>query len=129
MGSVEVVVGPPGREACPDVRERGEQGLVEEFVPQPSVEALDEGILDRLARGDVVPVDPGAVGEAQDGVRGELVPLSLTIMPGLPRVAMSASSSRATRSPDSDVSATSARHSRVQSSTTVSTLKRRQSVI
>jgi len=33
MRSVEVVVGPPGRQACSDVRERGEQRLVEKLVP------------------------------------------------------------------------------------------------
>ena len=31
MGSVEVVVGPPGRQARPDVRERGEQRLVQQL--------------------------------------------------------------------------------------------------
>ena len=49
-----------------------EQRLVEQLVPQPAIEALGEGILDRLARSDVVPVDPLPVGEAEDGVRGEL---------------------------------------------------------
>ena len=44
------------------------------------------------------------------------VPLSLTIVLGLPRRAIRRSSSRATRLPDSEVSATAARHSRVQSS-------------
>jgi hypothetical protein len=42
-------------------------------------------------------------------------PLSLTIIFGLPRVAINWSSSRATRTPPSEVSATSARHSLVQS--------------
>ena len=41
------------------------------------------------------------------------VPLSLTTVCGLPRMPMSRVNSRATRTPDSDVSATSARHSRV----------------
>ena len=44
------------------------------------------------------------------------VPLSETQAAGLPRSAMIASSSRPTRRPDSEVSATSARHSRVKSS-------------
>ena len=47
------------------------------------------------------------------------VPLSETHMAGRPRAAMRASSSRTTRKPGRDVSATSARHSRVKSSTTV----------
>jgi hypothetical protein len=41
------------------------------------------------------------------------VPLSLTTVCGLPRIPISRVSSRATHPPDSDVSATSARHSRV----------------
>ena len=47
------------------------------------------------------------------------LPLSLTIIFGLPRSATSRSSSRTTRTRDSDVSASWVRHSRVQSSTTV----------
>ena len=52
------------------------------------------------------------------------VPLSLTIMAGLPRASMRVSSSRATRIPDSEVSATNARHSRVKSSTMAKIRKR-----
>jgi hypothetical protein len=52
-------------------------------------------------------------------------PLSLTTISGLPRIVVNVSSSRATRAPDSDVSATSARHSRVKSSTTQSIQNRR----
>lgn len=55
---MQIVIGAPGRHGCPDVGERWEQGLIEQFVPQPAVEALDERILDWLARGNVVPVDP-----------------------------------------------------------------------
>ena len=87
--------------------ERGEQRLVQQLVAQPAVEALDEGVLDRLARGDVVPVDlRRSCDQPRIALEVSSVPLSLTIMAGLPRVAMSASSSRATRSPESDVSAT-----------------------
>src|SRR6476660_8774561 len=56
------------------------------------------------------------------------LPLSLTIIFGLPRLTMRRSSSRATRKPESEVSATSARHSRVQSSTIARIRKRRPSV-
>ncbi|ESZ54411.1 hypothetical protein X729_28500 [Mesorhizobium sp. L103C131B0] len=38
--------------------ERGEQRLVQQFVAQAAVEALDEGILHRLARRDVGPFHP-----------------------------------------------------------------------
>lgn len=37
--------------------ERCEQGLVQELVAQPAIEALDEGVLDRLSGIDVVPID------------------------------------------------------------------------
>ena len=56
------------------------------------------------------------------------VPLSLTIISGRPRRAITASSSRPTLAPDSDVSATRAMHSRVKSSTTASMRNRRLSV-
>ena len=56
------------------------------------------------------------------------VPLSETMVLGFPRPAMRLSSSRASRAPDSDVSATRQRHSRVKSSTTARTRKRRPSV-
>ena len=56
------------------------------------------------------------------------MPLSLTIVLGLPRSTKSLSSSRATRIPEIEVSATSARHSRVQSSTTIRTRMRRPSM-
>jgi hypothetical protein len=45
------------------------------------------------------------------------VPLSLTIIAGRPRHCTMVSNSRATRAPDNDVSATSARHSRVYACT------------
>ena len=56
------------------------------------------------------------------------LPLSLTTIFGLPRSIISRSSSRATRMPESEVSATSAKLSRVQSLTTVRMRKRRPQV-
>nr|P17986.1 RecName: Full=Insertion element ISR1 uncharacterized 30.8 kDa protein A [Rhizobium sp.]CAA29833.1 unnamed protein product [Rhizobium sp.] len=56
------------------------------------------------------------------------MPLSLTMVSGRPRCRMTASNSRTTRAPDSEVSATSAKHSRVQLSITVRMRKRRPSV-
>ena len=53
--------------------------------------------------------------------------MSLTTVEGGPRIATIPSSSRATRSPDSEVSATRPRHSRVQLSITHTTRKRRPS--
>ena len=46
--------------------------LVEALVTQAAVEALDEAILHRLARGNVVPFDTVVLLPAQDRVRGQL---------------------------------------------------------
>jgi len=51
---------------------RREQRLVQQFIAQPAVEALDGGILHGFARRDVVPVDTALVSPAEDGVAGEL---------------------------------------------------------
>jgi hypothetical protein len=56
------------------------------------------------------------------------VPFSPTQRNGLQRRAAMASNSRATRAPNSDVSAARHRHSRVKSSTTIRMRKRRPSV-
>jgi hypothetical protein len=42
VGSDRVVVVAPGLEVLASLGERAEQGLVEEFVSEPSVEALHE---------------------------------------------------------------------------------------
>ena len=72
MGSDRVVVPAPGRQDGPGMGERGEQGFVQAFVPEPAVEAFDEGVLGRLAGGDVVPFDPPVLAPAQDRRRGQL---------------------------------------------------------
>jgi hypothetical protein len=53
------------------------------------------------------------------------VPLSVTIICGLPRLPMSTVNSRATRLPEIEVSGIAARHSRVTSSTMLRMRKRR----
>lgn len=64
-----VVIVSPYRKPPPGVSEACEDGLVEEFIAQPSVEALDERILGRLAGRDVMPVDAGAVLPVEHGAR------------------------------------------------------------
>ena len=54
------------------MRQRSEQRLVEAFVAQPPVEALDEGVLCRLAGRDIVPGDPPLGRPAQDRHAGQL---------------------------------------------------------
>jgi hypothetical protein len=57
MRSHRVVVVPPNCQYFAGVGKGREQRLIEALVPQPSVEALDEGILLRLSGRDVVPRD------------------------------------------------------------------------
>ena len=129
-----VVIAPLGLEHDAGVRERVEQGLVQELVQKAAVEALVEAVLLRLSRRDVVPGIAGLIGPTRDGVRGQRRSprdkpegrlLSLITLFGRPRICTIRSSSRATRRPEIEVSATSARHSRVQLSTTVRIRKRR----
>jgi len=54
------------------VGEREEQRLVEELVAHAPVEALDESVLGRLPRLDVMPIDLGRRRPADRRVRGEL---------------------------------------------------------
>ncbi len=53
------------------MRQRAKQRLVQQLVPEPSVEALDESVLARLPGGDVVPGDAAFVGPAQHGIGGQ----------------------------------------------------------
>ena len=59
----------------------------------------------------VVPVDASLVGPVQVAFEVNSVPLSLTMVAGRPRWRTTLSSSRATRNPDSEVSAARPRHS------------------
>ena len=72
MRSVGVVVDPPCFDDLAGLVQVGEQMLVEALVPQSAVEALDEAILHRLARCDVVPFDAVLLLPSKDGVRREL---------------------------------------------------------
>lgn len=53
MWSCLVAIGPPASERDAASGQRGEQRLVQYLIPQLAVEALDEGVLHRLARRDV----------------------------------------------------------------------------
>src|SRR5262249_28376863 len=70
--SYVVVIGLPASERDASLGQRREQRLVQQLIPQPTVEALDEGILHGLARRDVVPGDTALIGPCQDGVAGQL---------------------------------------------------------
>lgn len=69
---VGVVVDPPCFDDLAYLDEVGEQGFVQAFVSKLAVEALDEAILHRLARRDVMPFDAALLLPGQDGIRREL---------------------------------------------------------
>ena len=58
MGAVNVVASAPVRERGAGVGQRREQGFVQQFVAQPSVEAFDKGILGRFAWRDTGSTSP-----------------------------------------------------------------------
>jgi hypothetical protein len=66
--SVGVVVDPPFFDDLARLLDVGEQVFVEAFVAQAAVEALDEAILHRFARRDVVPFDGMLLLPSQDGI-------------------------------------------------------------
>lgn len=70
------------------------------IIPQPAVEALDKRVLHGFALRDVAPFDTALVHLYQDGVAVSSLPLSPTIILGFPRLIISRSSSRVTRSPE-----------------------------
>src|SRR5579871_708465 len=66
-----VVVVLPDCQRLARMTEGDEQRLVQELIAQPSVEALDKGVLYRLARRDVVPFDLALLRPAQDREAGQ----------------------------------------------------------
>ena len=70
-----VVVRPPGLDDPSRRSQRGEQVLVQALVAQATIKALDEAVLLRLARSDVVPLDPGVLAPGEDGVTGQFGPI------------------------------------------------------
>ena len=76
MGAEGVVADPPVLDNPSRLGKRGEDVLVQALVAKPAVEALDEGVLDRLAWRDVMPMDPRRIREGEDGVGGELRPVA-----------------------------------------------------
>src|SRR5438067_1550512 len=72
MRSHRVVIVLPDYQYFAGMGKGREQGLVEAFVPQPAVEALDERILLRLSGRDVVPLDAVLLRPAQHRHASEL---------------------------------------------------------
>ena len=72
MRSECVVVDPPFFDDPSGLWQAGKEVLIEALVAQPAIEALDEAVLGRLARCDVVPFHAPFFLPGQDGARGEL---------------------------------------------------------
>jgi hypothetical protein len=108
-----IVAQPPAFDDGAGFGQGGEDLLVQALTARATVEALDEAVLLWLAGRDVMPVNAGAVDPFQDGA-------------GLPRQAIRASNSRASRLPLIEVSTTRASASRVKSSTMARIRNRRR---
>lgn len=72
MGPDSVVVGPPGVDDRPSVGKVAKQVLVEAFVAEAAIETLDEPVLLRFSRCDIVPRYRPLFLPGQDRVRGHL---------------------------------------------------------
>lgn len=69
-----VVMAPAGKHPA-GVGEAVEDLLIEAFVAEPAIEALDEAVLLRLSGCDIVPGDPSLVLPFQDGPAGQFGPV------------------------------------------------------
>src|SRR6188472_3158215 len=72
MGALGVIVVAPSLDLLAGVTQRAEPVQVETLVAQLAVEALDEGVLDRLARLDEAQPDTGALRPIEHGAAGAL---------------------------------------------------------
>lgn len=114
MRSFGVVVAAPWRELDADLGKRAEQRLVQELVAQAAIEALDEGVLLRLAGLDVVLVETMALRPAEHRQAGELGVIVGDTLPGQPAGGdQGLQLADHARPPGSEVSATRHRFSRV----------------
>lgn len=84
MGPHRVVVDPPALDDPPGLRERNEDIFVEAFIPQLPVEGFHESVLNRLAWRDVMPLDAVSSTQLSTALLVNSVPLSETIINGLP---------------------------------------------
>ncbi len=121
-----VVVDAPVLDDPPCRGQRGEHVLVQALVAKLAVEALHEAVLHRLARLRCsARRSQFSVVHFSIALQVSSVPLSETIIPGLPQCATSRSSTRTIRLPGSDVSISTPSPRRVNWSSTLKTRKRR----
>lgn len=92
----------PGFDRGSCIRQAGEPVQVQAVVTELAVEALDKGVLGRLAGLDKMQRHPGVLGPEEHG----LGPLSQTMVLGRARRSARRWSSRTTRVPESEKSTT-----------------------
>jgi hypothetical protein len=73
-----VVALAPNGDQVAGIAQVGDQMRVKTFVLQPTVEAFDETVLRRFAKGDVLPFDPQVPPSGLTSVRRRTVPLAET---------------------------------------------------
>lgn len=93
--------------------QRHEPMLIQAFIAEFSVEALDVCILHGLAWSDERQLHADLIGQASKALPANSGPLSTVMDLGSPRSSASRCSTCATRNPGSDVSTSMARHSHV----------------
>lgn len=129
MRSLTVVILDPGSDLDPGMGKAHEQRLIEKLIAHAAVEALDVAVLHRLARSDVMPLHADLAAPRQDGIAGELGAIVAHDHAQLAAMGDEPGQLAHPRCPEIEVSGTAARHSRVTSSTTLSTRNRLPSAI
>lgn len=124
VGSDLIIGLSPVGEDAPGLVDVAEDVLVEALVADAAIEALDVGVLDGLAGPDTLQSDAVAEAKPSSLRLTNSGPLSVTIVLGLPRLAITSSRTATTLSAVSEKAGAMARHSRVRSSTMLSIRKR-----
>ena len=81
MGAPRVIVVDPVRNDSSGVNRATEHGFVQEFIAHPAVEAFAKGILGRLARRNVMPIDVMRRTPVEDRICGQFRPVAIGTEP------------------------------------------------
>ena len=126
MGTFAIVLDAPFFDLAARIVERDEDVLVEAFLAQPRIEALDVRVLDRLARFDELQPHAVIIGPLVEHPAAQFRTIVRSESPlGRPRPLRSRSNTLVTRSPVSETSTSMARLSRLHSSSTAKARNRR----
>ncbi|MBB5885812.1 hypothetical protein GGR71_002891 [Xanthomonas sp. F1] len=119
MGSLFVVIDHPPVGGFANVVETGEQVPVEHFLAEGTIEALDEGVLVRLSRLDVLQCDAIGLEPAGERLAQKFGPLSERTTCGRPWSRLICSNTRTRCCELIEVSTSMCSTSRLKSSTTL----------